>query len=350
MAGVLDKINNLTDKVDNAVQTGKSNATNLTNTAVSKLNDSLNSVKKSLNLGEKSADGNPNAFEIKNINIREKLKVNCPNFMKQCGMSQIDFGGLFLSTPGAEAAFAQAQGIINDAIDITNGVIDFVSKDTLIAIQDLITFIISDLISTILSYCTNVFSTYISPDFVIGLTKDVATGALKYTKENIKNPADILNELQQSFEGTVEKKSEESMQKMQNELTDKINIIQSGAVTKIKDVMGEIQKYSSEIAKYVKYGPDYAAEQVELIYKKYLNMGIGIANEYIGKLNSYIDFYVDFAAKKTGEAAARAANDLQTKAMQKIVKQVNIKKQKASLIAMSIINKVVMNLLGVLGG
>ena len=34
-------------------------------------------------------------IDIDNINVRDKLKLNCPDFIKQAGISQIDFGSLF---------------------------------------------------------------------------------------------------------------------------------------------------------------------------------------------------------------------------------------------------------------
>lgn len=337
MAGTLS---DLTDSFQSNVQGSVSEfSTNLTST-----------ISGAIGGGEMTGETLFPKFDIENIDIRSKLEVECPDFMKQCGISKIDFGGVFLSTPALEGAFAQAQNIANDVIDSVNGLQQFISPDTIIAIQNLITFIITDLIETVIGYCMNLFQTYISPEFPIGLAKDLVTQTATVVKNNTKNPADLLKELNMSTDDLIDSANNEALQKLQGELMNKINETFGNVTSKIKKVMDEIQPYTSKIAYYVKYGPEYAAEQVELLYKKYLGMGISIVDEEIGKLMAIIDFYINFAAEKGGMFLATQANNLQIKVLKKTIDAVNAAKQKILIIANAMINKAIMNLMGLLGG
>lgn len=288
-------------------------------------------------------------IDIENINVRDKLKLNCPDFIKQAGISQIDFGSLFLSPQGEEFV-SQAQGIVNDAIDTVNGVPNYISEDALIAIQNTITFIITDLIQTVVGYCTGVLQTYISPEFPIGLAKDLVSATATKTQQKIKNPADLLDELTKTAEDRGEAIDKERSEELKNFLNEKLSGTLGKTTTEIKKIMDQIQPYSSEISKYLKFGPDYAMSQVEAIYKKYLLMGIAIVDEQLGNLNKEIDNYINIASNLASDNAALTINNLQEQKLKKVINETNKKKQQLTLKAVALINKTVMNLMAQLGG
>lgn len=288
-------------------------------------------------------------IDIDNINVRDKLKLNCPDFIKQAGISQIDFGSLFLSPQGEEFV-SQAQGIANNAIDMVNGAASYISKDTLIAVQNTVTFIITDLIQTVVGYCTSVLQTYISPEFPIGLAKDLVAATAQKTQQKIKNPADLLDELTKTAEDRAEAMDQLKTEELKNFLNEKLSGALGKTTTEIKKIMDQIQPYSSEIAKYLKFGPDYALAQVEAIYKKYLLMGIAIVDEQLGKLNKEIDGFIENASISASDHAALVINNLQENQLKKVINETNKKKQQLTLKAVALINKTIMNLMAQLGG
>lgn len=288
-------------------------------------------------------------FDIENINLRDKLKLECPNFMKQCGLSQVDFGTLFLN-PQQEAFIAQGQNIANDAINTLNGLQNYLTPEALQAAVEVVQFIITDLIQQVINYCMSVFQSYVSPDFVLGLVKDITTSSIRYTTENTKDPAIILEELLKDNGTAIEDNEKTEKEKKNLELKNKINKAFTDTQDWIKKQMDTIQPYTSEIAKYMTMGPDYACNELEALYKKYLMQGISYVNTQLGELNGIIDDWIDSQAEAIGKSAAERINKKQEKALEKVKKINDTKLQKVKIKALSLINKAKMNLLAMLGG
>ena len=227
-------------------------------------------------------------FDLDNINLRDKLKVECPEFMRQCGLSQIDFGTVFLN-PDQEAFIAQAQNITNDVINSVNGLHQYLTPEALQSAVDVVQFIITDLIREITGFCLKVFNEYVSVDFVAGLAKDTITSSLYYTKEYTNDPAELLEQLIKDNTEALESDAEDEKVKKRTELMNTINEKFTDTQVWIQERMDEIQPYTQEIAKYMTYGPDYAVAELEALYKKYLMMGVSYVNTQLGNVNSIIN-------------------------------------------------------------
>lgn len=288
-------------------------------------------------------------FHIDPIDFRSKLEVECPDFMKQCGISKVDFGSMFL-TPKQEAFIGQAQGITNDVIQSINGVQQFISPAALESVQNMITFIITDLINQVVGYATQTFLKYTSPEFPIGLAKDLAITSLQYTRENTKSPDEVLKEICQEKNKIFEDIKENAEKEAQKTVIGKINKTFSKTTSKIKEIMDEVQPYTQIIAEYMVMGPDYVCSEITAIYSKYLNIGIDYVDTQIRQLEQIVHEYVDYAALSTGLWAADVINRSQEKAAKKIVEKTNKCKAMIELKAKSLINKAIMNLLAQLGG
>lgn len=291
----------------------------------------------------------PEKYHINTIDFRSKLEVECPDFMKQCGISKIDFGSVFLN-PEGEAFIAQTQGIVNDVINSINGVQQFISPAALQSVQQMLIFIATDLVNTVVNYCTNVFLKYTSPEFPIGLAVDVGKGVLYYTKEYTKSPDEILKKVCQENNKNFDDVKKESEEEAQKTLVGRISKYLENTMETIKPVMDEIQTYSSKIAEYMVMGPDYVCSEVEALYKKYLKMGIDIVDANVRKVEKTIDEYADWAAKEGGMWAASLINNEVEKQCKKIVLNEDKGKAMIKIKALAKVNKVVMNLLAALGG
>jgi hypothetical protein len=341
-----DKVNNwATENIKNPVQgfadglTDKVSgfANNISSKIPSKLGDDLEKINSAL------------GFDIENINLRDKLKVECPNFMKQCGLSQVDFGTIFLN-PQQEALIAQGQNIANDTINTLNALQNYLTPEALQSVVEVVQFIITDLIQQIINYALSVFQSYVSPGFVVGLAKDMVTSSIRYTTENTKDPAKLLEEIIKDAAKVAEDTEKTEKQKKQAELMAKINDKFVATQEWIKKAMDTIQPYTAEIAKYMTMGPDYACNEIEALYKKYLTMGISYVNTQLGELNGLIDDWVDSGAEATGKFAAEKINKLQEKTLAKAKKLTDTKLQQVKIKALSLINKAIMNLMAMLGG
>lgn len=332
---------NIKNPVDNFTNDLTSKVTSFTQNISNKIPDKFGGDLEKIN----SALG----FDIENINLRDKLKVECPNFMKQCGLSQVDFGTLFLN-PYQEAFIAQGQNIANDAINTLNGLQNYLTPEALQSVVEVVQFIITDLIQQVINYCMSVFQSYVSPGFVLGLAQDMVTSSLRYTTENTKDPAKLLEELIKDNSSVVEDSEKEEKEKKKLELMAKINEKFAATQDWIKKAMDTIEPYSSEIAKYMTYGPDYACNEIEALYKKYLMMGISYVNTQLGELNMIIDDWVNSQAEAAGKFAAEKINKFQEKSLAKVKKLTDTKLQQVKIKALSLINKAIMNLMAMLGG
>lgn len=321
--GLKDKVSGFADSISSKIP--------------SKLGDDLEKINSAL------------GFDIENINLRDKLKIECPNFMKQCGLSQVDFGTMFLN-PQQEALIAQGQNIANDAINTLNGLQNYLTPEALQSVVEVVQFIITDLIQQIINYAMGVFQTYVNPGFVIGLAQDMVTSSVRYTTENTKDPAKLLEEIIKDAATVAEDTEKTEKQKKQAELMAKINEKFAATQEWIKNAMDTIQPYTSEIAKYMTMGPDYACNELEALYKKYLMMGISYVNTQLSELNGIIDDWIDSQAEATGKFAAEKINKLQEKTLAKVKKLTDTKLQQVKIKALSLINKAIMNLMAMLGG
>lgn len=286
---------------------------------------------------------------IPNIDFREKLKVECPNVLKQAGLVQVDFGSAFLSSK-AEGMIGQGQAIANDVIDTLNAAKSNITPEALAIIPEAIQFIIKDLIGQVTAYATGLFERYISPEFPLGLLSDIQEGLKYYTKMKLKTPDQILKELQQDMTKQTEDAQKEADKKQTEEKLKLVKEKIDGVLTKIEEVMDQIQPYTDMIAEYMVLGPDYIASSLESLYKDYLAKGISIVDTEVGKVQQIIDDYVDYAAMQLGFFAAEKANEIQKALIKKGLELAQTLIVKLQNIAMALINKAVMLLLGLLGG
>ena len=288
-------------------------------------------------------------YHINTIDFRSKLEVECPEFMKQCGISKIDFGSLFLR-PQDEEFIAQAQGITNDVINSINGAQQFISPAALQSVQEMLIFIATDLVNTLVTYCTDVFLKYTSPEFPIGLAKDVSLGVLRYTTAYTKSPGEILKEVCQEQNKKFDDTKKQADDEAQKTVIGKINKKFNNTMSTIKNIMDEIQPYSSIIAEYMVMGPDYVCSEVAALYQKYLDIGLGIVDENVRQVDQIIKEYVDWAAMEGGIWAANLINKKVEKEAKKVVLENEKGKAMIKIKAMALVNKTIMNLLAQLGG
>lgn len=288
-------------------------------------------------------------LNLERVAIREKLVVGCPDILKQAGITQIDFGSVFLNAEG-EAKLAQVENITNNVIDGLNGVHQYISQDAIDSVVNTIQFIIKDLVDTIIAYCKQKFETYVSPDFPISLGKDYVQQTARYTKEYTKTPAQIFAEVSKDPVKKQQDEIKEKERKDQTELIKKIKEISVKTNNKIQEIMDTIQPYTEEISKYLVYGPDYVMEEIITLYKRYLDKGIGYVDEQIALVETYINTKVDEWALTSGIFAAEQLNGLQKRIASNIINKDKYLADAAKVKAMSLVNKATMNLLSIIGG
>ena len=112
----------------------------------------------------------------------------------------------------------------------------------------------------------------------------------------------------------------------------------------------EIRAYSQPIAKALQYGPDYVLSEIESIYGHYLKQGIGWTDEQIAKIEQLVYEYIDFAAQQAGVWAAGIANQMQEAAIREAMNTANKVITQVKIVALSIVNKVTMQLMSIIGG
>lgn len=331
-----DKVNNATSGV----------ADNVSGAVNEKVNNLFGGLTDGL---ENSGFTGMKKYHVNPVEFRSKLEINCPDFLKQCNVTKIDFGSVFLNSE-AEQFISQATNITNDVINMINGVQNYISPAALEAVQNLITYIISDAINTVIGYSTEVFLRYVSPEFPIGLATDITKATLAYTKEKTKTPDEILKEVCESQNKSYEDIKKKSDEAAQNSVVGKIAKISASVIEWIKKAMDEIQPYTEVIGRYMIYGPDYACDEVAALYEKYVGMGISYVDEQINKVEKMVHEYVDYAALTAGTWTAEKLNNGQRRTAIKLVNATDKAKHAIILKAKGIINKTVMNLLAILGG
>lgn len=300
-----------------------------------------------LNVDSSNPDGV--YFHVNEVEFRNKLIVECPEFLKECGINRIDFGSVFLRGSD-EMLINNVENVTNDVIQTVNGVQQFISPATVDAIQKLLTYIVTTLITAITAYCKNVFLRYISPEFPASLATQLAQTTINVTKDNIKTPDVILTELCREKDADAEAIKKEADEAYQKTVIAKINNTFSNTLSKINSIMEEIRPYSDTIAMYMQYGPDYVCSELASIFTKYLNMGISLVDDNVRKLDVLVDGYVTKAGNSAGLWAAGLANKSMEKSVKKVMESTEKAKAAIEVKAKSLVNKAIMNLLALLGG
>ena len=213
-----------------------------------------------------------------------------------------------------------------------------------------LTFIVTNFISTVTGYATSVFKKYASPDFAIQIATDITKKTLAYTTDNLENPADILKRYM-----TDPKELYDDQSKKEN--AEKLKLTLTNVQETIADVTGfinkwgeEIRAYSEPIAKGLQYGPDYVLSEVESIYGHYLKQGIGWTDEQLGKIEQLINEYIDFAAQEAGVWAPGMANQIQEADIREAMNLADRAIGKIKIVALALVNKVIMQLMAIIGG
>lgn len=335
------------DKWAGGIQQASNSINNAANNANSAISNALGGLKTN-----KTSDGPAWGanYDPSSLKIREKLTVQMPDWLQKAGVMKIDFGSAFLTNPAQEKAFALAEGVIQDAAGAIAGAGQFVTPEALNLAIDTLTFIITDFISTVTGYATSVFTKYASPDFAIQIATDITKKTLAYTTDNLENPADIMKKYMTDPQKLMEDKANVNKNgKLKKTLADVQNFM--GDATEWINKWGEeIRAYSEPIAKYMQYGPDYVLSEVESIYGHYLKMGTSWLDEQIGKVDILINEYVDFAAQEAGRYAADKLNQAQEWLIRESMNVANKALKRIGIIALAMINKVVLQLMAVIGG
>ena len=337
--GFLDKwsagVNNVADTVNDGV-----------NSALDKANEWAAKGKSSKQSGEASGSN----YDPADLKIRDKLVAEMPDWLQRAGVMKIDFGSTFLTNPEREQTFSLVEGAVQDVAGSIAGASKFITPEALNLSIDTLTFIVTDFVSTVTSYATSVFKKYASPDFAIQIATDITKKTLAYTTDNLENPADILKRYI-----TDPKELYDDQSKKEN--AEKLKLTLANVQGTIADVTGfinkwgeEIRAYSEPIAKGLQYGPDYVLSEVESIYGHYLKQGIGWTDEQLGKIEQLINEYVDFAAQEAGVWAAGTANQIQEAAIREAMNTANRAIGKIKIVALALVNKVIMQLMSIIGG
>lgn len=283
------------------------------------------------------------------IEIRDKLKVECPDLIKQAGLTQLDFGKLFLNSEG-EAILGTLEQTLNGIIDITKNIDNIISKEMVEAIANTLVYITEDILKQATDYVTSVFKTYISPEYVAQLAMTITRSTLMYTQKFIKTPAEIYKEIEVDYVNELEKELNNKQSKKQSGLITKITVTFNKVIEVITKILKEISPYVEELRKLAIYGPDYLTQEIVGIYKKYLSMAISIADEAIASIIKLIDAVVDYIAAVAGKYVAQKANELQKRIFKKQFEAIKRQEMKVKVKAKSEINKAKLKLLSLLGG
>lgn len=324
--------------------TGKANevsqlATGAVNQGLNKVTDSLN---QSLSVLQKIPRIEPE------INIAEIINITLPDFKNHCNAIKIDFGNEFIS--GGVAIGGREVNILSNSLAIVNGVQTYLDPKTIQMASSLLIAVISDLITTTIGYTTDKITKYLSPDFVIELATQAAEKSLDIVKENTE-PIDVIlkkieTNSQEQIEETSEKEKEKSQKKMSEDTQKKIADIKE----KLNKTMNDIEKYTEIVAKYMSISPEEAEFQAKKIVAKYKKMGLDYADKEIEDIEIIVRNWVDEQAEIIGYQLADIANDLQKRVLYVTLSKVAVTKTQLEINASALINKAVMQLMGLIGG
>lgn len=288
--------------------------------------------------------------KISDIDLRNKLVLNCPKLMQQAGFSKIDFGSAFLD-PISEETVSQTQTLLNDSITIANNAGTNLSADQLTeGINEALKFIQQDLVTSLYDYANGLFKTYISVDYAASLTGDLVKSTAYYTTMFTKTPSEILTELKSDPENSAKENQESEKKEKINDTLESAKTSYTNTLRKINDVTNKILPYVDEIKKYSIYGKDRVTTELIALYKKYYNMGIGIIDSQIGEVVQLINTSIDYVALVSGKFAAEQINAAQRRVIKKQLNKENAEVSKAKIKALAAINKTTLNLLALVGG
>lgn len=337
--GFLDKwssgVNNVTDSVNSGV-----------NSAINKASEWAAKGKSSKQSGE-TLGSNYNPADLK---IRDKLVAEMPDWLQRAGVMQIDFGSAFLTSPEHEQAFSLVEGVVQDAAGSIAGASQFITPEARNLAIDTITFVVTEFVSTVTGYATSVFTKYASPDFIIQVATDITKKTLAYTTDNLENPADIMKRYMTDPKELLEDQSKKDSEEKQKLTLASVQQTMADVTSFINKWGEEIRAYSEPIAKGLQYGPDYVLSEVESIYGHYLRQGIGWTDEQLAKIEQLLSEYVDSAAEEAGVWAAGIANQVQETAIRNAMNIANRAIKRTNNIALAMVNKVILQLMAVVGG
>ena len=283
------------------------------------------------------------------IEIREKLKMECPELIKQAGLTQLDFGKLFLNSEG-EAIVGSIEQNTNGVIDIAKNIDNIVSKEMVNAITDTLLYIGEDILKQSTDYINSVFKTYISPEYATQLAMTTTKSTLQYLKQFTKTPAELYKEVEVDYANTVESQSEEEQKKQQKDLISGINKVFNKTIEIIKKILKAISPYVEELRRLAIYGPDYLTQEIIALYKKYLSMAISTVDEAIASVVTLINTKIDYWALTSAQRAAEKINEQQKRILKKQFEKAKKLETQTKVKAKSEINKATLKLLSLLGG
>ena len=307
------------------------------------------------------------------LDIKTRILEAKPNFVQKCGLININFNNMFLNPTTDESSLAIIGIDGQAALDIVtgkggdvlgdignlgpskqmliNGMPTVLDPEMHMMIDDLMAFVAQDLVTQIINYLTRRFSKYISPDFVPSLVSDSLMLALDVTQENLKTPDEILKELKEDAKKSLENKNKEEGDKKKNDMITNFGGYLAMAKEEINKVVGMIpQEVIDAIGKYAYIDINYTLEQVSSLYQLYLKKGIITANKYVQFAEGIAFDFLYAQSQNVGLEAAELANELQRQALDKGIKLTMINQSKLMIAAQALINKSIMQIMGLIGG
>lgn len=312
---------------------------------------------------------------IKKLNLTSRLPLAMPNLIHQSSLIKVDFNQQFLNPFSSESSLINVNidggrlsellkgNPIDNVIEmgqnmmgglqeqIINGMKVPLNPETPQMIADLCVWMTQDLVTTVIEYLTSRFQTFISPQYPVMLLGDAAKYALNVTQANIKSPDDILKELKEDAKKAIENKSKEKEEKDKKSLITKFGGYLAIAKEEINKAVGKIPpEVIGALGKYIYLGPEYFINQVQKIYEDLLYKGICTADQYIILAESIASDFVYDQANIVGLKTAEYLNEVQRFALDKAIKLTMTQQSKVMITAKAMINKAVMQVMGLIGG
>lgn len=305
---------------------------------------------------------------IKKLNLSSRIPLIMPNLIRQSSLVKVDFNRQFLNPYSKESSLINVNidgGRVSELLkgnpidsiiemgqsQIINGMKVPLNPETTQMITDLCIWMAQDLLTTVFEYLTSRFQIYISPQYPIMLLGDAAKYALNVTQANIKSPDDILKELKENAKEAIENKSKEKEEKDKKSLITHFGGYLAIAKEEINKTLGKIPpEVVDALGKYIYFGPEYFLMQVQKIYEDLLYKGICTADQYIILAENIGKSFVYNQANNIGLKAAEYLNEAQKFALDKGIKLTMTQQSKVMITAKAMINKAVMQVMGLLGG
>jgi hypothetical protein len=305
---------------------------------------------------------------LNKLDLSYRLPQVMPKLIQQCSLIKVNFNQQFLNPysnesslvniniDGSRAAELLKGNPIDNIIEIgqdqiINGMKVPLNPETPQMIKDLCIWMAKDLVSTVGEYLTSRFKTYISPEYPIMLLGDATKYSLDVTQANIKSPDVILKELKENAKEAIENKSKEKEEKDKKSLITNFGGYLAIAKDEINNAIGQIPpEVMVALGKYIYLGPDYFINQVQKIYEDLLYKGICTADQYILLAENIASNFVYEQANIAGLKAAEYLNEAQKQVLDKGIKLTMTQQSKVMITAKSLINKAIMQVMGLIGG